>query len=259
MRNKSGLVSRALDNRQLAVARCQSGFTLLWLLFLVAAIGVSMAALGTLWQTASQREKEQDLLFAGDQYRRAIESFWNMPLPQGTPRRLPKNFDELIEDTRFPQTVRHLRRIYPDPMTRSVEWGVVKGPDGGIAGVYSLSEGEPFRRANFPSAYQAFDGQPSYRDWKFLFAAGNPGAAAAANDAAPPAGEADGAANGNSTTAENEAPADTEKLKQVSACHAARIQGNLACQAVLEQSGRAAWSACANPVSAQFSKCLSGL
>jgi hypothetical protein len=140
-----------------------------------------------------------------------------------------------------------------------VEWGVVKGPDGGIAGVYSLSEGEPFRRANFPSAYQAFDGLPSYRDWKFLFAAGSPGAAAAANDAAPPAGEADGAANGNSTTAESESPADTEKLKQVSACHAARIQGNLACQAVREQSGQAAWSACANPVSAQFSKCLSGL
>jgi type II secretory pathway pseudopilin PulG len=265
MRSKSSLTSRALVNRQLPAAHCQSGFTLLGLLFLVAVIGVSMAALGTVWQTASQREKERDLLFAGDQYRRAIESFWNMPLPAGTPRRLPKNFDELIEDPRFQQTVRHLRRVYPDPMTRSVEWGVVKGPDGGIAGVYSLSEGKPFRKANFPSPYQAFDGQPAYSDWKFVFAAGNPAAAAAANDAALSAGAPDGAANVNSATgekeavAESEADADAEKLKKVGACHAARIQGNLACQAVLEQSGQAAWSACANPVSAQFSKCLSGL
>jgi len=238
--------------------RRQGGFTLLGLLFLVAGLGVAMAALGTVWHTAAQREKERDLLFAGDQYRRAIESFWNMPLPAGTPRRLPKNFDELIEDPRFPQTVRHLRRIYPDPMTRSAEWGVVKAQDGGIAGVYSLAEGKPFRMANFPSPYQAFNGQQAYSGWKFIFAAGNPDAAAPANDAALPAAAPDGAANVNSTTAENESPADTETLKKVSACHAARIQGNLACQAVLEQSGRAAWRACANPVSAQFSKCLSG-
>lgn len=246
-------------NRPSPAAPCQSGFTLLGLLFAIAIMGMSLAAAGTLWHTASQRQKEQELLFAGDQYRRAIESFWNMPLPEGTPRRLPKTFDELVEDPRFSHTVRHLRRIYPDPITRSVEWGVEKGPDGGIAGVYSLSEGKPFKKANFPSLYQAFDGQPAYRDWKFIFVAGNPVAAAVASDAALPAGAPDGAANENSATAEIESPADTERRNKVGACHAARIQGNLACQAVLEQSGQAAWSACANPVSAQFSKCMSGL
>jgi len=253
-----------IANRPLPAAHCQSGFTLMGLLFMIAILGMSMLAAGTLWHTASQRQKERELLFAGDQYRRAIESFWNMPLPAGTPRRLPQNFDELIEDPRFPQTVRHLRRIYPDPMTRSAEWGMVKAQDGGIAGVYSLSEGKPFRKANFPSAYQAFDGQPAYSGWKFVFAAGHPDAAVPANDAAPPAAApyaaaSDGAANLNSPAAGNEAPADTEKRKKVNACYAARIQGNLACQPVLEKSGQAAWSACANPVSAQFSKCLSGL
>lgn len=246
-------------NRPSPAAPCQSGFTLLGLLFAIAIMGMSLAAAGTLWHTASQRQKEQELLFAGDQYRRAIESFWNMPLPEGTPRRLPKSFDELVEDPRFSHTVRHLRRIYPDPITRSVEWGVVKGPDGGIAGVYSLSEGKPFKKTNFPSIYQAFDGQPGYSGWKFIFVAGNPVAPAAASDAALPAGAPDGAANVNSATAENESPEDTERRKKVGACHAARIQGNQACQAVLEQSGQAAWSACANPVSAQFSKCMSGL
>lgn len=147
----------------------QGGFTLLGLLFLVAGLGVAMAALGTVWHTAAQREKERDLLFAGDQYRRAIESFWTVPLPVGTPRRLPKNFAELLLDPRFPQTVRHLRRPYRDPMTGSGEWGLLKGPDGGIAGVFSLSDGTPFKRANFPSAYASFEDAQSYREWLFRF------------------------------------------------------------------------------------------
>lgn len=149
--------------------RRQRGFTLLGLLFLVAGLGVALAALGTVWHTAGQREKERDLLFVGEQYRRAIESFWNVPLPVGTPRRLPKDFSELLADPRFPDTVRHLRRAYRDPMTGSDEWGLLKSPDGGIAGVYSLSEGEPFRQANFPAAYIQFGEAQSYRDWVFRF------------------------------------------------------------------------------------------
>lgn len=149
--------------------RRQGGFTLLGLLFLVAGLGVAMAALGTVWHSAAQREKERDLLFVGDQYRRAIESFWSVPLPVGTPRRLPKHFAELLLDPRFPNTVRHLRRLYRDPMTGGAEWGLLKGPDGGIAGVVSLSDGEPFKRANFPSAYARFEDAQSYRDWVFQF------------------------------------------------------------------------------------------
>ncbi|MBU1223084.1 MAG: type II secretion system protein [Gammaproteobacteria bacterium] len=147
----------------------QRGFTLLGLLFLVAGLGVAMAALGTVWHSAAQREKERDLLFAGDQYRRAVESFWNVPLPVGTPRRLPKNFAELLLDPRFPQTVRHLRHLYRDPMTGDAEWGLLKGPDGGISGVLSLSDGTPFKRANFPSDYARFEDAQSYRDWVFQF------------------------------------------------------------------------------------------
>ena len=152
-----------------ALPRPQGGFGLLGLLFLVAGLGVAMAALGTMWHTAAQREKERDLLFVGDQYRRAIESFWTVPLPVGTVRRLPKNFSELLTDPRFPNTVRHLRRVYRDPMTGTSEWGLLKGPDGGIAGVYSQSESAPFKRANFPAAYDQFEEAQRYRDWVFLF------------------------------------------------------------------------------------------
>ncbi len=145
--------------------RRQGGFTLLWVLFLVASLGIGMAALGTVWHTAAQREKETELLFVGDQYRRAIESFWQAS--PGDQKRLPKKLDELLLDPRFPQTVRHLRRLYRDPMTGAAEWGLVKGANDGIAGVYSLSEASPLKTAGFPQRYAAFAAVPSYRDWTF--------------------------------------------------------------------------------------------
>jgi type II secretory pathway pseudopilin PulG len=143
----------------------QDGFTFLALLFFVVALGVGMAAIGTLWNTAAQREKEKELLFAGDQYRRAIESFWKAA-PKGA-ERLPKSLDELLLDPRNPQSVRHLRRLYPDPMTDKTEWGLKKDPDGGIRAVFSLSTGMPLKRANFPYPYDAFAEQLTYAGWQF--------------------------------------------------------------------------------------------
>ena len=171
----------------------QGGFTLLGLLFLVAGLGVAMAALGTMWHTAAQREKERDLLFVGNQYRQAIESFWKMPLPVGTVRRLPKNFDELLSDPRFPTTVRHLRRPYRDPMTGGAEWGLLKEPDGGISGVYSLSTDSPFKQGGFPAVYESFVDAESYRDWVFRFdAAQAEREARQAEKTAKPGGAPDG-------------------------------------------------------------------
>lgn len=144
------------------------GFSLIGLLFLVAGLGVGMAALGTMWHAAAQREKERELLFVGDQYARAIESFWSIPLPVGTPRRLPRNVAELLTDRRFPNTVRHLRRAWSDPMTGG-EWVLLKGADGGITGVASASEDTPFKQANFPAGYTRFEAAQRYRDWEFRF------------------------------------------------------------------------------------------
>jgi type II secretory pathway pseudopilin PulG len=144
----------------------QRGFTMIGILFLVAGLGVAMAALGTMWHTLSKREKERELLFIGEQFRRAIESFWKAPA-DGV-RRLPKDFDELLADPRVPTIRRHLRRVYRDPMTGEATWGTVKEPDGGISGVYSLSEEKPFKTANFPAAAD-FQKANSYRDWVFYF------------------------------------------------------------------------------------------
>jgi len=147
--------------------RRQGGFTFLWLLFLIAGLGVGMAAVGTLWHTAAQREKEKQLLFVGNEYRRAIESFLKIPLPAGQQARLPQSLDELLLDPRFQHTVRHLRRLYTDPITGNNEWGLLKDAKGGIGGVFSLSELTPFKKQNFPSAYEDFVDKSEYRQWVF--------------------------------------------------------------------------------------------
>jgi type II secretory pathway pseudopilin PulG len=143
----------------------ETGFTLLVVLFLIAGFGVALAALGTLWQTHAQREKEAELLFIGDQYRQAIEHYYQ--LTPGTAKHYPSSFDALLRDTRFPTTVRHLRRLYRDPITGSEEWGLEKNTGGEITGVHSLSDKEPRKKAGFPPAYANFEGKLKYSDWVF--------------------------------------------------------------------------------------------
>ena len=75
-------------------------------------------------------------------------------------------------------------------MTGSTDWGLVRGPNGGIVGVYSTSTAQPLKTANFPKEYAAFAGAPSYRDW--VFAAG--GAAATSGPGGAVAGSGPGAA-----------------------------------------------------------------
>lgn len=150
------------------------GFTYLTVLFVVAMLGGGLALVGELWHTAAQREKEAQLLFVGDQYRRAIGQYYL----SGPQRQYPRSLTDLLKDPRRPSTERYLRRLYPDPITGKDEWGLVKAPDGGILGVYSLSDDAPFKSANFRVRDAAFEGKSKYSDWKFAFAPAAQGAAA---------------------------------------------------------------------------------
>lgn len=145
--------------------RQQAGFTLLGLLFLVAALGILLGAVGTVWETAARREKEAELIFIGDQYRRALESYYRAS--PGQMKRFPSSLAELVKDKRFPQTVRHLRRIYRDPMTNADQWGEVREGDE-IVGIHSLALGAPLKQTGFPKVYVDFDGKETYQGWVFL-------------------------------------------------------------------------------------------
>ena len=150
----------------------QRGFTYLAMLLAVAVIGIGLAAAGQVWSTAVQREKEQELLFVGNQYRRAIKLYYQNSQDQRMPgAAYPKALKDLLEDKRRGDTKRHLRKLYADPMTGKEEWGMVtvKAPDGDhIMGVYSLSGATPFKTSGFLDRDRTFEGANHFSDWKFL-------------------------------------------------------------------------------------------
>ena len=144
----------------------QSGFAYLYVLLLIALIGMGLAAAGTLWRTDAQRAREAELLFVGNQYRQAIKSYYE--LGPGQPR-LPQSIDDMLEDNRRPDSVRHLRRAYRDPLTGG-EFALIHAPDKqGIIGVVSQAPGRPYKLAGFLSEDEAFSGARSYADWRFVF------------------------------------------------------------------------------------------
>lgn len=153
------------------------GFTYLTVLFLVAILGGGLALAGEVWETSAKREKEAELLFVGNEYRKAIARYYL----SGPQRQYPKNLSDLVKDPRQPGTVRYLRRLYPDPITGKPEWGLVKANDGGFAGVYSLSDASPLKVSGFRVRDAAFEGKPKYSDWQFIH---QPAAAAATPKAA---------------------------------------------------------------------------
>ena len=157
----------------------QSGFAYLYVLMLIALIGMGLAAAGTLWRTESRRDREADLLFIGDQYRQAIRSYYELDPAQP---RLPQSLDDLLEDNRRPDIVRHLRRAYRDPLTGG-EFALIRDPETrGIVGVYSRAPGQPFKIARFSVKDEAFKGAKSYAGWRFVF---SPASAAAAGPPSP--------------------------------------------------------------------------
>jgi type II secretory pathway pseudopilin PulG len=149
--------------------RKSRGFTYLGVLFLVALMGVLLATAGQAWHTQSIREKEAELLWVGDQYRKAIARFYSSSPGNA---RYPRELAELLKDPRRPDTQRYLRKLYADPVTGKNEWELVKAIDGGIAGVHSLSEAKPFKVTGFRLEYADFEGKEKYSDWRFVFAPG---------------------------------------------------------------------------------------
>lgn len=165
----------------------QRGFTYLTVLFVLAMMSGGLALVGEVWHTSNVREKEAELLHIGNEYRKAIERYYF----QKGAQKYPTNLADLLKDPRELGTVRHLRRLYPDPITGKDEWGLVKSATGGFAGVYSLSEEAPLKTAGFAVRDAAFEGKTKYSEWQFVFApAAAPGAAPGAAKPATPGGAA---------------------------------------------------------------------
>jgi type II secretory pathway pseudopilin PulG len=144
----------------------QRGVTLMVVLVMVVVIGLTAGLAGTSWRSIMQRVKETELLWRGDQYRKAIEGYYGVN--QGGVQRYPARLEDLLLDPRSLQPVRYLRQLYPDPFTGE-DWVVIKDPAGGIRGVRSGSEEEPFKKDDFPEEYAEFKDRMKYSEWEFSY------------------------------------------------------------------------------------------
>jgi len=148
----------------------QEGFTYIGVLLAIALIGTQLALAGVAWSFAQTRQKERELLFVGGQFRTAISQYYLNP--KGSQKEYPRRLEDLLKDPRYPGTVRHLRKIYADPITGKKQWGLIKLPNGGIIGVYSLSQQAPIKTGNFRPVDLSFTNKQRYADWKFAHAFG---------------------------------------------------------------------------------------
>jgi type II secretory pathway pseudopilin PulG len=151
----------------------QSGVVLLALLIALSLLGVALLAGAQVTATLRQRAHEQELLFVGDQYRRAIERYY-YAAPPGSPRLLPQNVEQLLLDDRYPQPVQHLRRAYADPF--GADWTWVRIGDR-LAGVHSSSHVVPLKRSRFKSRDTGFAAAGDVSQWVFVFTPPLPAAA----------------------------------------------------------------------------------
>lgn len=132
----------------------QRAFTYLVLLWWIAISGVMLAALGRQWSQEAQRQREAELVFRAEQIVQALQAY-RLATPEGQVP-APASLSELLSDQRAGQPLRHLRQVWPDPITGQ-PWGlIVQG--GRITGVHSTSTRAPL--AGPPGALQ-------YLDWRF--------------------------------------------------------------------------------------------
>ncbi len=144
--------------------RCLRGYTYIGLLFLVFMVGMGLSVASHWWHMEAKRAREQELLFVGEEFRKAIASYHATAV--GTPQ-YPKSLEDLVEDNRLPTPIRHLRRVYIDPVTGEAGWELIKEQDR-IIGVNSRSKEVPIKVAGFPERYEEFSAATTYTQWRFV-------------------------------------------------------------------------------------------
>jgi type II secretory pathway pseudopilin PulG len=173
--------------------RHERGYAMAALLVALAVIGVIIGMAMPVWRTVVQREREEELIFRGRQYARAIQLF-----QRKYANAYPPNVDVLVEQ-------RFLRKKYTDPVSKDGEFQIlyqatlaqraaaqagrgelspstpmttvqpgaapgaaagssfgtqVAGPQGGVVGVASKNKERSIR---------VYNGRSAYSEWQFIW------------------------------------------------------------------------------------------
>lgn len=107
-------------------------------------------------------QQEAELLFRGEQYRKAIVAY--RAAGNGC---FPVRVEQLVFDTRGTIHRYHLRHAWIDPLTNNKSWGLIYDSQGRWIGVRSLAKGKPRRKVGFSHDEEAFSKASSYYDWTF--------------------------------------------------------------------------------------------
>lgn len=145
----------------------QKGFSYALVLAAIVIVGITVEAGYIATAHTIRKDREAELLFRGEAYRRAIQSYYEAG---GVRKDYPPSLEHLVRDPRAPNR-RHIRSLYTDPMAsdETKAWNLVRAPDGGIAGVASASQEKPLRQANFPHGLEKLSGAKLYSEWIFEF------------------------------------------------------------------------------------------
>ena len=157
---------RAGSAARLAGAAGERGLVLIALLLMLMLVGIGALSAAEVWSTARKHEREVQLLWVGEQYRHAIESYWKST--PGPRKILPTSIGQLLNDDRFPNPVHHLRQAYRDPMAEDIDFDPIV-INNALVGVHSTSKGTPMKHAHFPKRYLQFESAEDYSQWQFMF------------------------------------------------------------------------------------------
>jgi type II secretory pathway pseudopilin PulG len=125
-------------------------------LLIIVMIGAAVASIGLAvatqsWSSVSRRDKEEELIFRGNQYVDAILAYRKEHAGQ-----FPINLENLYEPG--PRGYRYIRKLYREPISKHGKWGLLYLMPGG-RGVYDPKAAQAAQAGR--SGQSAFTGQPA--------------------------------------------------------------------------------------------------
>lgn len=152
-------------SKRRAAVHGQGGFGWLFVLMTLALASAAGSVVAQRWSDQISREKELQLLRIGEAYARALAEYRADSL--GSDKRYPPSLEQLVFDTRFVGTRRHLRELYADPMTGQADWVLLRDARGDIMGLRSRSEQRPWARVPLRLDSTDLPAADRYADWAF--------------------------------------------------------------------------------------------
>ncbi len=143
------------------------GVTYLAALMIITVMGIMLGKAGQSWNAQLEREREEELIFNGLQIQRALQR-WYLPASGEHVATKLTDLKDLLKDPRTSQTVRRLRKLYRDPVSKK-DWLLIMDPTKGIVGVRPDSDAQPFKQGGFTDELNTLAGKQKYRDWEFRY------------------------------------------------------------------------------------------